>query len=402
LLALAAFAVRPKQDRASPGGGLSQETVLARSPAGKAATEPKPGDRSPARRGWVVQDDGYQLTDGDRDESSDGPKSLIRKSDHVAFQRVVLMPGAPVYLPEGYEPGDPNDLVGGRWPRVLIRAGDKHADPKHRARFIRIPGKTYLRGDPRQHDRSRESNRSPLAHWVEVPGFYLQDTEVTNAEIEDYLRDHPEDEPNWTMWRELYTGMMKKQDADARLRAAVGVSYGNARAYSRGVRGRLPTEAEWELAAKSGIDDRLWVWGIDSRARGGRLLARLFDPSKRIESSPGRQFPDDKTVAGIHDMTGNVREWCLDPYEPYAQLVPAANTRKQPLKDEPRRADVRAHRSYVVRGGSFVVEDRDEATTFYRDQLDSTSPDPTVGFRVVIECPDDRVVAMPAASGRSE
>ena len=90
-----------------------------------------------------------------------------------------------VYIPEGYEPESLNNLVGAHgWPSVIIRKQDK-------ARFILIEGAVYRRGDPRAGAPELDSQDKPMMpHYVRLQSFYIQETEVTNGEIESYAKDH--------------------------------------------------------------------------------------------------------------------------------------------------------------------------------------------------------------------
>jgi len=284
----------------------------------------------------------------------------------------------PPFPPKGYTAKDPNDRRGLR-PRVLVRTAAG-------VEFIQIPGKTYLRGDPDQHDAAKDSDDTPWAHWVAVRDFYLQETEVTNGEIEDYLSEHPQDGVPLSTWKQLYE-RVKDQDKDrCRQYPAVGINYPTAQKYARSVGGRLPTEAEWELAAKSGNDEFLYVWG-KKLPQKWRRLAALYDPN-RLGARPVKFFEDDKTEQDVFDMVGNVREWCVDDFKKYSEIIPApGNTLDHPLEDAAPRKPFDPTRKYVVRGGCFEVDLPQELTTFYRHAMDPSVPTEYVGFRVVIECP---------------
>jgi serine/threonine-protein kinase len=192
---------------------------------------------------------------------------------------------------------------------------------------------------------------------------------------------------------------VREQDpAGAPLYPAAGIGYRMARKYARSVGGRLPTEGEWELAARSGNDAYLWVWGIQ-RPPDDTRWAALFD-ANRPGTTRVRTYNEDKTQQDVYDLTGNVREWCLDTYRDYAEIIPQGNEPRHPLLDRPASDPVDPARKYVVRGGSFQIDDLKEATTFYRRAL-SPESDPTpidLGFRVVIESPDAPVASGPVGS----
>jgi len=294
-----------------------------------------------------------------------------------------------IYLPESYEPAAENwDPDSGAWPPAIVRKPEN-------VRFILISGGTYRRGDP--DGQATDVNGQPITpHWVLVRSFYIQETEVTNAEVEDYVNRHAGDAAPFQKWRDFYTKQKRRVLPEARARRlpAACISYLTARRFAREQGGRLPTEAEWEFAAKSRDSNRAYPWGNDPPALRKGPKANISNPFNNtgLAAAVVRDFPSDRTDQGVYDMTGNVSELCLDRYKPYGELDLAKNNEKEPLEDPGLQLASGANdpaATFVLRGGSFISLPR-EATTFYRGVSVPDESPTDVGFRVVVECPVDR------------
>jgi formylglycine-generating enzyme len=159
------------------------------------------------------------------------------------------------------------------------------------------------------------------------------------------------------------------------------VSFDDAHAYCKYRRARLPTEAEWERAAR-GVTGRPFPWGHvynDRLANHGKLS---FDPTDDVdgfaELAPVGSFDGGATPDGIFDLAGNVAEWVSDRYAPrYVE---------DDLRD-PRGPDgPDAGPARVLRGGSFQ-SGRPWLRAAARDAAEPTFRSPTVGFRCVTDHP---------------
>jgi formylglycine-generating enzyme len=176
----------------------------------------------------------------------------------------------------------------------------------------------------------------------------------------------------------------------------VQVAFEDAEAYARWAGKRLPTEAEWEFAARGGLDRKPYAWG-DQFQPGGRWMANtwqgLFPVKDAAEDgfagiAPTARFPPNGY--GLFDMSGNVWEWCSDWYRPdtYAQLAKAGNPVRNP-KGPPTGFDPSepGPAKRVHRGGSFLCTDQYCARYMIgtRGKGEVSSGTDHLGFRCVKE-----------------
>jgi len=218
--------------------------------------------------------------------------------------------------------------------------------------------------------RDAQQNEQPLT-LVTQPGFYCARFPVTNAQFEAFDATHRMKRAPWADDRHPVIYVTSKE-AEAFCR---WLSARDGRKY------RLPSEAEWEYAAR-GVDGRIFPWG--DQFDGGHL-ANLADKRTNFawrdpvvddgfaETSPVGSYPKGASPFGIEDMAGNVFEWCLDCLEPY----------KGKERTNPRGQTGGAKRNY--RGGSWksrLASLRATARAFNLPDFSSND----VGFRVVCEC----------------
>jgi len=168
-------------------------------------------------------------------------------------------------------------------------------------------------------------------HEVSITAFYLDATEVTNAEYQEFCTKTGRSLPEF--W-----GIAKyKSGADFPKHPVVGVSWLDAEAYGKWAGKRLPTEAEWEYAARGGLQGRDFPAG-DSIGPGS---ASITQAGKTTGSVPVRSFA--ANGYGAFDMSGNVCEWVADFYDPGYYRVSTAKDPKGPGKGKFR----------VIRGGGW-------------------------------------------------
>jgi serine/threonine-protein kinase len=206
-----------------------------------------------------------------------------------------------------------------------------------RSVMVHVPAGHFFMGSS-DSDASADGDEKPM-HSVYLDDFWIDKFEVTNADFAQFVeatgyQTDAEKEGHSKNWREAAEGKDNHP--------VVYVSWNDAVAYCEWVSKRLPTEAEWEKAAR-GTDDRIWPWGngwdednVNSKDAG-------LGHTRAVGS-----YPDGASPYGCMDMAGNAWEWVADWYQrDYYQAAPDRNP-QGPNQGVSR----------VVRGGSFVLPQR--------------------------------------------
>jgi formylglycine-generating enzyme required for sulfatase activity len=327
-------------------------------------------------------------------------------------------------------------------PKVIL--GDGENGPSG---MMWVPGGEFLMGS--DHKLARDNERP--AHKVRVSGFWMDRTHVTNAEFARFVEatkyiTTAERKPDWeTLKVQLPPGTPRPADsalmpgamvfvgtdrpvnldeyaqwwryvpgADWRHPTGPGssiegkddhpvvqVSYEDAQAYARWAGKRLPTEIEWEFAARGGLEQATYAWG-DEFAPGGKKMLNYWDVSERrfpvvspkaggaTGTSPVGTFPPNGY--GLVDMTGNAWQWVADWYR--ADYFTKLASEKLPVDPsgpadsydpDDRGVPVNAPKR-VTRGGSFLCN-VDYCLSYRpsaRRGTDPHNPMSHLGFRLVM------------------
>ena len=271
-------------------------------------------------------------------------------------------------------------------------------DPDDTTGMVYLPGGTFRMG-------AAEGNpdEQPV-HDVTLDGFWIDTTEVTNEQFARFVEatgyvtvaertPRPEDYPtvppselaagsivftpppgedvplnNHLVWWQYVKGAdwRHPEGPDSNLQGrekhpVVHVAHEDAEAYAKWAGKRLPTEAEWEYAARGGLAGQTFVWGSEFLPNNqwraniwqGKFPSQNTKEDGYVATAPVGSFP--ANGFGLYDISGNVWEWCADWYHPqYYQVSPVRNPQGPPAGYDPNEPGVKKR---VQRGGSYLCSD---------------------------------------------
>jgi len=276
-----------------------------------------------------------------------------------------------------------------------------------------IPGGEFSMGSAATgrgtHEMPMASNDTEPVHRVRVDGFWMDVTPVTNEQFEKFVEatgyvtiaeraptkeefptapeenlvagsvvfaptDHEVPLNNHYQWWTYVNGANWRHpqgpESDVKGKKnypVLHIAYPDAEAYAKWAGKRLPTEAEFEFAARGGLSGKVYVWGDDVRP-DGKWMANTWQGKFPVKDAgqdgyagvaPVKSFPPNGY--GLYDMAGNVWEWCSDWYRPdyYQALVDKGAVALNPQgPDSPFDPAEPTEKKRVHRGGSFLCNDQ--------------------------------------------
>ncbi|MFO8008334.1 MAG: SUMF1/EgtB/PvdO family nonheme iron enzyme, partial [Candidatus Brocadiia bacterium] len=200
-------------------------------------------------------------------------------------------------------------------------------------------------------------------HQAETGAFFIDRTEVTNLDYARFLAETGHPPPSTWPSKQCPPGKEKLP--------VVGISLSDARAYADWRRARLPTEAEWEKAAR-GVDGRVYPWGN----RFSEKQCRHMQPERAGPVAVGSHEAWDSPY-GCLDMIGNAMEWTTGEFEPYA--------------DNPLEMPAASEQAVVRRGGSWRQEELAPIPTRCASRYPAhpAEADRYTGFRCVVTASEE-------------
>ncbi len=278
--------------------------------------------------------------------------------------------------------------------------------------WCKIPAGTFVMGSDAHGHHGAETDDETPAHKLKMSGFEISATTITNRQFQAFVRATsyktdaekfgwsfvfggllPDDFPDtcgvasapW--WRQVYGADWQHPfGPQSNLKGllshpVVHVSHNDALAFCQWANCHLPTEAQWEYAARGGLEQQQYPWGNDLQPGGkhqmntwqGKFPAKNTQADGHYGTAPAKSYQPN--AYGLYNATGNVWEWCADWYQPdhYAHSPvtnptgPKTGTRK------------------ITRGGSFLCH-ASYCARYRVNARNSNEPDSSasnVGFRVV-------------------
>lgn len=277
-----------------------------------------------------------------------------------AYEKMEDYKQAVVYYEKYIQNGGAEKWVKGRiaalkkYQRLIDRSKEVFSEKGAEDKIVLIPGGEFIRGAPYREGGGGIDEDPPSR--VYLPDFYIDQYEVTHRQYKRFIDATGYKSPVY--WKE------RKYPSGKDIFPVSYVSWYDAVSYCNWAGKRLPTESEWEKAAR-GTDGRRYPWGEkfeNAYANTGSSALYMLTPAD--------SYPSGVSPYGVFDMAGNVQEWTADWYKAYPGSTLQRNSFGEIYK--------------VVRGGSFLSDPLENARTSARSARLPTKIHRTIGFRCAL------------------
>ncbi len=325
---------------AVPAGKSAESEFVLKSICGSISVASEPTDAK-----WYFDDKPQGNTPGTLKNIEKGKHTIkITKADHIDWAGIVEI------QPDGTE------TVKAKLDRIPPKSGDSYRDPVTGMMFTWVEGGCYQMGSP-ANEPGRNADEGPV-HEACVKGFWMGIYEVTQEEWKKVVGgnpaffnkggDYPVENVSWSGVQSFIQRLNQQVEAVAKDSPPF----------------RLPTEAEWEFAARGRGGSQVFAGSNQVNA-----VAWYKNNSKRTTHPVGKKLPNEK---GLYDMSGNVYEWVADVYVEDAYGKHAKNSPVISSGGSER----------VCRGGSWFHTE-EECRSAARGKFSADTPNTYVGFRLV-------------------
>ena len=215
--------------------------------------------------------------------------------------------------------------------------------------MVLIPAGSFLMGSD---DAAADDDERPV-HTVHLDAFYMDKYEVTNVQFKLFVNANPQWQKS-RINRRFHNGYYLDRWDDTYPfgegeHPVVHVSWYAAMAYAAWAGKRLPTEAEWEYAARGGLSGKKYPWGDDEPTAAYANYHRSVKDTTPVGRYAANGY-------GLYDMAGNVWEWCLDAYD--ADFYAASDDSRNPIAggEVDNFTTIPTDLGRVLRGGSWISD----------------------------------------------
>ncbi|HEY3330770.1 MAG TPA: SUMF1/EgtB/PvdO family nonheme iron enzyme [Capsulimonadaceae bacterium] len=292
----------------------AKPVVTAKPPAPKPVVAPKPAVAPPAAKGKTVKKPVGKTQMAKATPTRPVTVSPVSKPAAIPASPMVALPApAPVPAPAVIEPEPtpaptpaviepaPSSNVNPFRPQSSLRIGSTKDNTKDGAKLVFVPAGEFTMGTGSfgiPNAFLKDFKDAPT-HTVTLDGFWVYQKPVTVAQYRAFCNETKRKMPGKPIWGWHDDHPM------------VRVSWNDAMAYAEWAGATLPTEAQWEKAAR-GMDGRAYPWGQEWDAT---LCSHSTNrPGDLGGTEPAGSYPDGASPYGALDMAGNVTQWCLDLY----------------------------------------------------------------------------------------